>query len=120
MSEQKAVLLRLARDLNEGRASDVQACFAKDFRLHDPSAPEWPRGHEGARKMLDAFLAFGSDLTIEICDMVEEDDKIAVRWRAAAKRDGNPVTGSIVAIYRFVGGLIAEDWGVAVRAPWPE
>ena len=52
-------------------------------------------------------------------DMVEEGDKVAVRWIFAGKKDGSPVYLSAVAIYRFEGDRIAEDWGIAAKADWP-
>ena len=51
--------------------------------------------------------------------MVEEGDRVAVRWQLTATYDGKPFQSSIMAIYRFEEGRIAEDWGVAVRTPWP-
>jgi predicted SnoaL-like aldol condensation-catalyzing enzyme len=119
MSENKAVLAALARDLSAARRVDIGAYFTADFRLHDPNAGAWPVGHEGARKMVDGILAFAPDLHLKALDMVEEADQVAVRWRLTGTRDGAPSTASIVAIYRFEGGRIAEDWGIAARAGWP-
>jgi predicted ester cyclase len=56
---------------------------------------------------------------INALDMVEEGDKVAVRWLFSGKKDGSPVYLSAVAIYRFVGERIAEDWGIAAKADWP-
>jgi len=36
------------------------------------------------------------------------------------KKDGKPVYLSVVAIYRFDGDRIAEDWGIAAKAEWPK
>jgi ketosteroid isomerase-like protein len=51
--------------------------------------------------------------------MVEEGDRVAVRWQLTAAYDGKPFQSSIMEIYRFEEGRIAEDWGLAIRAPWP-
>jgi predicted ester cyclase len=56
---------------------------------------------------------------INALDMVEEGDKVAVRWLFSGKKDGRPVHLSAVAIYRFEGERIAEDWGIAAKAEWP-
>ncbi len=53
--------------------------------------------------------------------MVEEDDRVAVRWLFSGKKEGHPVVMPCIAIYRFVDGRIAEDWGIACYEghPWP-
>jgi predicted ester cyclase len=119
MSLQKNMIAALARDLTARRTIDVASYFSRDFLLHDPNAGAWPRGHDGARKMLDGILAFAPDLHIEPEDMIEEGDRVAVRWRVSGTRDGEAASGSIVAIYRFVDRRIVEDWGIAARVAWP-
>jgi predicted ester cyclase len=56
---------------------------------------------------------------IDALDMVEEGDKVAVRWLFSGEKDGRPVYLSAVAIYCFEGERIAEDWGIAAKAEWP-
>ena len=51
--------------------------------------------------------------------MIEEGDRVAVRWQLTASYDGRPFEQSIMAIYRFENGRIAEDWGIASPALWP-
>jgi ketosteroid isomerase-like protein len=52
--------------------------------------------------------------------MIEEGDRVAVRWQVTATyHDGKPSERSIMAIYRFENGRIAEDWGIAIPALWP-
>ena len=52
--------------------------------------------------------------------MIEEGDRVAVRWQVTASyEDGKPYERSIVAIYRFKDGRIAEDWGIVAPALWP-
>jgi predicted ester cyclase len=50
---------------------------------------------------------------------VEQGDRVAARWRFSGIRDGAPCHLTAVAIYRFAGGRIVEDWGMASRADWP-
>jgi predicted SnoaL-like aldol condensation-catalyzing enzyme len=83
-----------------------------------PSAADWPRGRDGARRMIAAFAAM-ADLKLEVLDAVEEGDRVAVRWQAAWTDSGERREASILAIYRFKDGLIAEDWGLSARVPWP-
>jgi ketosteroid isomerase-like protein len=56
---------------------------------------------------------------LEILDMIEEGDRVAVRWQLTATYDGRPFEQSIMAIYRFEKGRIAEDWGISIRTLWP-
>jgi ketosteroid isomerase-like protein len=51
--------------------------------------------------------------------MIEEGDRVAVRWQLTATYEGGPFEQSIMAIYRFENGRIAEDWGISIRALWP-
>jgi hypothetical protein len=57
---------------------------------------------------------------VEILDMIEESDRVALRLQLSGTYDdGKPYERSIVAFYRFDNGRIAEDWGIAVPALWP-
>jgi ketosteroid isomerase-like protein len=59
-------------------------------------------------------------INVEILDMIEEGDRVAVRWQlTATDYDGKPYERSIMAIYRFENGRIAEDWGISIPALWP-
>ena len=59
-------------------------------------------------------------IKVEILDMIEEGDRVAVRWRlSAAYDDDKPYERSIMAIYRFENGRIAEDWGISIPELWP-
>jgi hypothetical protein len=40
---------------------------------------------------------------------------VAFLW----KQGRQPVHLAVVAIYRFDGDRIAEDWGIAAKAEWP-
>ena len=57
---------------------------------------------------------------VEVLDMVEEGDRVAARMQFSGIVDGRSVFLSTVAIYRFVGSRIAEDWGIGFRGEWPE
>jgi predicted ester cyclase len=69
--------------------------------------------------MLRSLAEHVPSARIDALDMVEEGDKIAVRWLFSGKKDGGPVYLSVVAIYRFEGERIAEDWGIEAKAEWP-
>jgi predicted SnoaL-like aldol condensation-catalyzing enzyme len=119
MSRQKDLLWEMAAAHNSGNPDHISDWFTKDFRLHEPGAPALPLGHQGAAQMRARFKALTPPIKLEILDMIEEGDRVAVRWQLTATRDGKPFDQSIMAIYRFEMGRIAEDWGVSVRALWP-
>lgn len=119
MSRQKATLLEIAHALSSGGEHRIAAWFTEDFRLHDPSHPGFPSGHDGARKMLEGTLRLGPNLKIAALDMVEEADRVMVRWRFSAPRDGEALDWAVMSMYRFDNGRIAEDWGVHCPRPWP-
>ena len=58
-------------------------------------------------------------INLEILDMIEEGDRVAVRWQLTATYEGRPLEQSILAIYRFEKGRIAEDCGIGTRTLWP-
>ena len=112
--------------MSAGAPDRISDWFTEDFRLHEPGKPALPIGHEGARQMMEAGrqnrMRAGVQMPakVEILDMIEEGNRVAVRWQVTATaRNGNPYEGSCVAIYRFENGRIAEDWGIVVTALWP-
>jgi predicted ester cyclase len=119
MSSKKAVLLRIAEAMSAGNIDHVPDWFTEGFKLHDPSFGGFRSGHEGARDMLRSLAGHVPGARVNALDMVEEGDKVAVRWLFSGKKDGCPVYLSAVAIYRFEGERIAEDWGIAAKADWP-
>ncbi len=109
----------VAETISASRPYPIADWFTEDFRLHDPNLPDWPTGHEGAAKMMDLFRALSPPIHFEAVEIIEDGDRAAVRWRLSAMRDGQPLVASTIAMYRFEGNRIAEDWGVSVRSPWP-
>jgi ketosteroid isomerase-like protein len=119
MSRQKQLLHEMAAAISAGTEFRIAEWFTDDFRLHEPARSPLPRGHAGAGRMLALTRTLQPPINLAAFDMVEEGDRVAVRWQLTATYDGKPFEQSIVAIYRFEGGRIAEDWGVAIRALWP-
>jgi ketosteroid isomerase-like protein len=123
MSQQKELLREIAAATGSGGPDRISNWFTEDFRLHEPGKSVLPVGHEGARQMREAGrqtrAGLGTPVNVEILDMIEEGDRVAVRWQlAATDHDGKPYEQSIMAIYRFENGRIAEDWGIAIPAFW--
>ena len=124
MSQQKDLLREIAAAMNAGASYRISDWFTEDFRLHEPGKPALPVGHEGARQMMEAGrqnrmpAGVQTPAKVEILDMIQEGDRVAVRWQVNPIAD-NPYEGSCVAIYRFENGRIAEDWGIVAPALWP-
>jgi len=119
MSQQKDLLREIAAASNSGAPDRISDWFTEDFRLHEPGAPPLPPGLEGTGQMRARFRSLMPPIKLEILDMIEDGDRVAVRWQLTAIFDGRPFEQSIMAIYRFEEGRIAEDWGISARALWP-
>jgi len=118
MPQQKELLREIARVINDNEPYRIDEWFTEDFKLVEPTKPNWPRGHEGASKLLDLFRTLTPPLKFVALDMVEEADRVAVRWQLAATHQGKPLHLASMAIYRFEEGRIAEDWGIPIRGEW--
>jgi ketosteroid isomerase-like protein len=106
MSQQKDLLREIAAADRSGAPDRISDWFADDFRLHEPGKPALPVGHEGARQMREGGRQMRAGLktpiNVEILDMIEEGDRVAVRLQVTATEDdGKPYERSIMAIYRF-------------------
>ena len=114
MSQRKELLREMAAAHTSGAPDRISDWFTEDFRRHEPGAPALPVGHDGRAR----FRTLTPPLKLEILDMIEEGDRVAVRWQLTATYEGRPFEQSIMAIYRFENGRIAEDWGISTRALW--
>ena len=112
LSQQKDLLREIAAATSQGGAPDrISDWFTENVRLHEPGKPALPVGHEGASQMRSSLRTLKPPV---------EGDRVAVRWQVTATYyDGQPSERSIMAIYRFENGRIAEDWGIAIPALWP-
>ena len=98
----------------------IARMFAADGIAHGLS----PDGHDlvGPAGFVDfhrAYLDSFGDLRVELDDLIEEDDKVAIRWHATGTHTGHGlgvepngkamnVTG--MSIVRLRDGLIVESW----------
>src|SRR5215472_16109104 len=88
MSQQKDLLREIAAASSSGSPDRIGDWFTEDFRLHEPGKPTLPVGHEGARQMREAGrqmrAGLKTPLKVEILDMIQEGDRVAVRWQLTA------------------------------------
>jgi hypothetical protein len=54
--------------------------FQLNFAFYTPFYPNWPRGLEGARKMITQLRSVIPDVRATVEDIFGEGDKVAVRW----------------------------------------
>jgi predicted SnoaL-like aldol condensation-catalyzing enzyme len=118
MSLQKEMLREIARVINEHEPYRIDEWFTEDFKLVEPTKPDWPCGHAGATKLLELFSTLTPPLQFIALDMVEEADRVAVRWQLHANHQGERIHLASMAIYRFEEGRIAEDWEIPIRGEW--
>jgi len=125
--ENKAILLRALDELNRGNLDVIDQLFSPTFVFHSPDAPNWPRGLEGARKMVMSGRTTIPDLHATAEDIFAEGDRVAVRWSFSGTYQGESgpgfptpgekITTVAISTYRFANGKIEEDWGV--DRVWP-
>jgi predicted ester cyclase len=98
MASRKDFFLRIARSMSARDIDHVAEWFTEDFKLHNPSIGGFRSGHDGARDMLRSLAEHVPCARIDVLDMVEQGDKVAVRWIFSGAKDARPVYLSAVAI----------------------
>lgn len=107
--------------VNKGNMAVADEIFAEDFVLHIGRGTFSNQGPEVPKKVFTILRTGFPDLNLTIDDMISEGDKIAVRFSGNGTHKGEfmgvPPTGkkvffSVIDIFRFVGGKIAEVWSI--------
>ena len=114
MSVQTNALCELVGLFNARQAIDVARFFTEDFRLEDPGSGVIRTGLDGAQRMMEAVRALAHDGYLEILDMFECGNRVAVRWSYGSA----DASFAMMSIYEFNGERIHRDWGILARAPW--
>jgi predicted ester cyclase len=119
-AENKAVVRRLFEELwNNRKRAPADEIFDASYVHHDPDTPEFGKGPEGQKKILDLYTTAFPDSRFTIEQMIAEGDAVATRWtvRGTHKGDllGNAPTGKQITLTgshtcRLVGGKIVESW----------
>ncbi len=104
---------------NPGDWGRMRDFFAGDIVVHTPTDRVPLRGHGQVTELFTMLQTAFPDRYIVIEDMIEEGDKVAVRWVLRGTHTGSyfgfPPTGRRVeveelAVYRYADGLVAELW----------
>jgi steroid delta-isomerase-like uncharacterized protein len=121
-STNKGLLGRYLDAYNRGAMDELAALVAIDYVHHasgrDLTIEQFKKGAAWMRAGLP-------DLRIEIEDMIEEGDQVAVRYVCRGTHlasllgeavTNDPVTVTGCTVFRFADGRIAEDWEVLDEA----
>jgi steroid delta-isomerase-like uncharacterized protein len=105
-----------------GNVDVIDELLAEDFREHE-EFPGLSQDRDGVKTFVGAFREAFPDLTIEVHDIVAENDMLAVRstWSGTHKGEfvGIPATGNRFEVetydmVRFRGdGRATEHWGLS-------
>ena len=108
--------------LNQNRSEALPFLVSEDVALHTATEE---RGIAAYAALTDRLRVAFPDMQFTICDLIVNDDRVAVRWTMEATHTGPlagiPATGKRVlqranVIYRFADGKIAEGWAVMDQA----
>ncbi len=120
MSEANKAFVRRTVDeaVNQGKLGVVDELVTTGYVYHGPGGQEL-RGPEGLRQLITMYRTAFPDLHMSIEGLIAEGDNVVLRWtvRATHKGDlqgiaptGKKVTVTGIAVSRFEGGKIAEEW----------
>jgi predicted ester cyclase len=96
----------------------IDELISPEFIGHE-MPPGMPRGPEGVRQFYTATRSGLPDVRLTVEDMITEDDKVVVRWRARGTHGGAfrgiaptgaRVSFTGIAIYRLSKGKVVERW----------
>ncbi len=115
-----AVSRRLIEDaFGKGQLDLIDECCTEQYVDHDPMLGD--QGRDDVKQTIAGYREAFPDLAFTIEDVVADDDKVVVRWRAEGTFEnpfmgqeptgekGEPVEG--IGIDRFEDGRVAESWG---------
>jgi ketosteroid isomerase-like protein len=94
---------------NRHDATALAALYAPDALLTSPDFCAPRRGSEGARRTYQALFEAMPDIRDTVDEMVVQGDRVAVRFRARAIVQGQPVELPIAAFMQVSEGRIVRD-----------
>jgi predicted ester cyclase len=120
----KAIVRRYFEEALDKRNLEIlPEIVSADCIIHRPETPEPIIGLAAFRQTLERILQSYSEFSTTIHDLIAEDDRVACRLshRAVNRGDwksrigchavaGKKVSWQAIAIFRFHGGKIAEEW----------
>ena len=115
----KEIVRRFSDELwGQGNLAAADQILSVDLIEHNP-LPGQPPGREGHKQVVALFRSAFPDLHVVTEDLVEEGDRVALRWKAEGTHRGDlmglaptgkRVTLTGIEILRINGGKIVERW----------
>jgi steroid delta-isomerase-like uncharacterized protein len=102
---------------NQGRRETIAEMLAPDSTLHEGGTASFGPG--GFYPLYDRLRASFSEIHVNVDDVIEDGDKMCVRWSFSGKHTGDGLgvaaTGKTVRVtgmtlIRFQDGLFLEGW----------
>ena len=122
--ENEKVILQWFEALNQGDIALLDRLasesFTPDFCSHDPRMLKFEPGPVGIKKFIHELLTENTGVHVTIHDIFTRADKTAYRFSVtmtdiASKKQ---VIVQVIAIDRFDGGRIAEEWQLSNPGSW--
>jgi steroid delta-isomerase-like uncharacterized protein len=121
--ESIALSRRLIEEVwNNRRLDVVNELIAANHTNHDPNSPDFGKGPEAYKRLVNLYTTAFPDLHITIEDTVSEDDKLVISWNVSGTHKGDlrgtsPTNKKMsvegITISRHANGKIQES-----RASW--
>jgi hypothetical protein len=91
--------------------------FTPEFMEHDPRMPDFNSGPAGIKNLIYQVREEFTDIHATVHDIFSHEDKAAYRFTLSMTNvaSGEPVNVQLLALTRFVGGKMAEEWRLGVR-----
>ena len=115
----KQIVRRFSDELwGQGHLAVADDVLAMDLIEHNP-LPGQGAGREGHKQVVALFRSALPDLQVTTEDVLEEEDRVALRWKAEGTHHGDlmglaptgkRVTLTGIEILRVSGGKIVERW----------
>ncbi len=90
--------------LNEGRLELIDELVAADYVGRVPRIESGVHGPEGVRGMVACGRRAHPDLYVKMEDLIAEDDRVAIRWRATMAPAGRAVGYAGISVIRLLAG----------------
>jgi predicted ester cyclase len=107
MPDQKLLARRLYEEAwNKRDFAVLDEIVGETHIFHNASAPKMGTGREAYRDVIKLYTG-ALDMQFNIEDMIEEGDRVVVRWTVRGRHDVD-LTG--ITIHRIAEGQIVESW----------
>jgi steroid delta-isomerase-like uncharacterized protein len=119
-SDTKAVVRRYFEEvLSAGNLELIDTLIAHNYSSHYPAGYELGGGPEDVRQIVTSVRRAFPNVHFTVEDLIAEGEKVVCRWTFRGEQEGDfmgiPASGRNatvmgIAVYRVVGGQIAEAW----------